>query len=99
MRIPAAFVGLLALSSSLVYAETKSHLLCRNGSDVRTIQVQKNSSFCETTYTKSGKSEVVSKSFDLNNCERVRTNIQANLEKASWVCRDVTGSRVSSFEE
>lgn len=98
----------LLLSSVLAQAQEEpalseevsspTHVMCRNGADVRTVEVAKRSSFCETVYSKNGKLEIVSKSVSSTVCQKVLSNIQSNLTKANWSCRDISQSRVSQSD-
>jgi hypothetical protein len=73
-----------------------SYLICKNNSVVRTIRVEKKGHGCKTTYTKDGVDNVVGRSGSETLCYEVFDRIRDNLEKASWKCKDITESRVST---
>jgi len=77
-----------------------SYLICKNQTAVRTLRVQTDEQgMCTTTYTKAGVDQVVSNSKKSEICHRVLSNIQENLEKAAWKCKDISGARVSFTAE
>jgi hypothetical protein len=77
-----------------------TYLMCKNKADVRTVRVsKKNNGGCLTTYTKQGVDKIVNESWAPDRCEKVLNNIRTNLEKASWKCKDISDSRVSSSND
>lgn len=78
-------------------AESKSnYLMCKNSNVVRTLRIERVGRSCRTTYTKDGVDAVVGKSGDPGLCREVFEKIRENLEKASWKCKDISQSRVST---
>lgn len=76
-----------------------TYMICKNKSAVRTLRVEKRKNgTCFTTYTKNGVDQTVSNTSDLSRCQKVLVNIQENLEKANWKCKDISEARVSSSE-
>ena len=84
-----------------VSAEATKYVLCRNPKEkiVRTLEIQKKKKApgCETVYTKEGVSKVVGNGQNMAGCEMIHTNIQNNLEKAGWKCKDISSSAVVSY--
>ncbi|PIS11968.1 MAG: hypothetical protein COT73_01110 [Bdellovibrio sp. CG10_big_fil_rev_8_21_14_0_10_47_8] len=77
-----------------------NYLICKNKDVVRTVRVlKKDEGGCKTMYTKEGVDKVVSESTYSAGCWKILGNIKINLEKASWKCKDISDSRVSSSEE
>lgn len=75
-----------------------AHVMCKNGSTVRTLRIVQKDSSCRTVYTKNGVEEVVGKSKTDDICISVFEKILVNLEKGNWKCKDVSSSRISSAE-
>jgi hypothetical protein len=76
-----------------------THLICKIGHNVRTIRIDKTEAGgCETIYTKNGKDSKEAESSTMPKCLQVLHGIRINLEKASWKCRDISQSRVSSSD-
>lgn len=95
-------LSLCALSTLLLSAplhaedekdgEVKQYVICRNQKIVRTIRVECLGSECDTIYTKDGTDRVEGSNNNVFGGQKILGNIQANLEKASWKCNDVTAN-------
>jgi hypothetical protein len=73
-----------------------SYIICKNNNLVRTVRIEKTAHSCKTTYTKNGVDNVVGRSRTESLCSDVLDKIRENLESASWQCKDITKSRVST---
>lgn len=77
-----------------------SYMICRHGKDVRTIQVNnKKEEGCTVSYIKAGVESTVADSKWKGRCFDVLRNIQSNLEKSNWSCKDISDARVSSVDD
>lgn len=86
---------LVFLLSFSVYSgenQVMKYVLCKNKSIIRSIRVEwvEDEKSCITTYTKFGKDREVGRAQNKVSCMTVIDNIQSNLEKAGWKCRDVS---------
>lgn len=87
---------ILFLTISIIYtasyAQTVKFVRCHNKKIVRSIEIQKKAdgSGCETVYTKDGISRVEGSGQFEAGCQMVLGNIQNNLEKADWKCKDIS---------
>jgi hypothetical protein len=103
------FLFLTLIFSASIYAEEAkpvqekatdaaqpTHVLCKSGSVVRRVRIEKKKSACLVTYTKEGVEKVVGRSMADDLCRGVFDQIKNNLEKGNWKCKDITQSRVSS---
>lgn len=95
-------LGMMLLSSELFSAENEfKYVMCRNSQIVRTIRVEwnKESASCETLYTKNGVDRSVGNGKFFGSCVKFLTNVQANLEKAGWKCKDISKASISKVSE
>ncbi|MFK8139019.1 MAG: hypothetical protein AB8E15_11715 [Bdellovibrionales bacterium] len=95
---------LVLFASSFVHAKKispKSYVMCRNAKIVRTIRVDWDSGLeqCNTIYTKAGKDRVIGEGKFLESCVGFSTNVQANLEKAGWNCKNMATVTLSTSSE
>tara|TARA_B100001248_G_C27397744_1_gene466949 strand:+ start:841 stop:1128 length:288 start_codon:yes stop_codon:yes gene_type:complete len=83
---------ILLLLFSFAEDETLSYVICKNGSIVRTIQVDwvESEKACITTYTKAGVGREVGRASNKPYCQKWIDNIRGNLTAAGWKCRDVS---------
>jgi hypothetical protein len=72
-----------------------TYVMCKSGSAVRTIRVQKKNNSCRTLYTKEGVDATVSKSVNPTVCGDVAGRIKVNLESSNWKCKDISNARLS----
>ncbi len=77
----------------LKYVMCKSHKIVRT---IRVSQENENERLCTTTYTKAGVDRIVGSGQSVQTCQTILKNIQNNLEKADWRCRDISRARISS---
>lgn len=77
-------------------AQQPIYWLCRSAGDVRTLRIEAKKSYCTTKYTKMGAERVVRTSRNIKDCYSVFSNIRRNLENATYECKDISGSRISS---
>lgn len=87
-----------AVNNNLAKKEIK-YILCKNKGNVRTIQVKRDNltnSPCVTIYTKDGIDQVMGTSLSSEICKNILLNIQNNLQKAQWVCKDVSKFKITS---
>ena len=92
------FLGVLVLNLDLSAAENEfKYVMCRNRQIVRTIRVEWNNedSSCKTLYTKSGVDRSVGNGKFFGSCVKFLTNVQVNLEKAGWKCKDISKTSIS----
>lgn len=74
-------------------SKTTTYVMCKNRKIVRTIRVEANEKgACKTIYTKAGVDRIVGNGIRVNSCIGYLKNIEGNLGKASWKCKDVTSS-------
>jgi hypothetical protein len=74
-----------------------AHVICKNQKIVRTLRVQKANGKCETLYTKNGQDQVIASGWNATSCKKFLTDVQENLIKAGWKCRETTDSKVSEL--
>lgn len=75
----------------------RKYVICRNGSAVRTLRVEKdpeNPARWLTYYTKSGKDQVVGEGLNPVSCDGVLNRVQKTLESASWKCRAIANPTI-----
>lgn len=90
----------LVVDLSTTAKKNISYLICRHGKDVRTIQVSsKKEEGCTVSYIKAGVESTVADSKWKGRCYDVLRNIQSNLEKSNWNCKDISDARVSTVDE
>lgn len=93
----------LWLSPSLSQANDGKfkYVMCNNKSIVRTIRVEwdKDQSSCETTYTKAGIDKVIGNGKFYDSCVKFLSNVQGNLEKAGWSCKDISNSSIHQEDQ
>lgn len=88
-----------AKDASASEGKKASYIICKHAKDVRTVQVvPKKDEGCTVSYTKAGVEGVVADSKWKGRCFDVLHNVQTNLEKAGWSCKDISDARVSSVE-
>lgn len=102
LRATLLFVLLSPLSSPLVQAEEDNfrYVMCRNKQIVRTIRAEwhKSTDSCNTLYTKNGKDRSVGTGRFFDSCVKFLENVQGNLEKAGWKCRDISKASITPVE-
>ncbi|MFP5520520.1 MAG: hypothetical protein ACLGGX_11495 [Bdellovibrionia bacterium] len=69
--------------------------VCRNGSIVRTIRIEKIAGGCKTIYTKEGVDSQAGIAQTLQSCLDFATNISNNLSTAGWKCKTFNHAQVS----
>lgn len=74
-----------------------AHVICKNQKVVRTLRVQKGNGKCETLYTKNGQDQVIASGINANSCKKYLTDVQGNLIKAGWKCRETKEAVVSEL--
>lgn len=90
----------LVVDLSAPVKKNVSYMICRHGKDVRTIQVNnKKEEGCTVSYIKAGVENTVADSKWKGRCFDVLRNIQLNLEKSNWNCKDISDARVSSVDD
>lgn len=94
---------LLILSFSVLSAAPTAsdltYVLCKNQKIVRTLRIEKESGKCQTVYTKNGQDQVIGSGLNPNSCQKFLTDVQGNLEKAGWKCRETKDSALSEISE
>jgi hypothetical protein len=86
------------LSAHAAVSDTPyAHVICKNQKIVRTIRVEKGQGKCETLYTKNGKDQVIATGYNAPSCKKFLTDVQENLTKAGWKCRETQQSVVSEL--
>ncbi|MEC9281840.1 MAG: hypothetical protein VX642_03955 [Bdellovibrionota bacterium] len=94
-----AFLG---LTPSLTWAQDGKfkYVMCRSKKIVRTIRVEwdPKEASCSTTYTKAGKDRIIGNGKFFDSCLNFLSNVQANLEKAGWSCKDISHASISEDE-
>ena len=91
------FIGVFWVLSLQAEEGLAQVVLCKNRKVVRTITLSTAADGCRTVYTKAGVDRVIGSGIHESSCRGFLQNVQANLEKAGWSCRDVTNvTRISS---
>ena len=86
------------LSAQAAVSETPyAHVICKNQKIVRTIRVEKGAGKCETLYTKNGQDQVIATGINPPSCKKFLTDVQENLTKAGWKCRETKQAIVSEL--
>lgn len=97
---PAEDKNALVVDLSTAAKKNISYMICRHGKDVRTIQVKsKSEEGCTVSYIKAGVESSVADSKWKGRCYDVLRNIQSNLEKSNWSCKDISDARVSTVDD
>src|SRR5688500_16686767 len=65
-----------------------AHVICKNQKIVRTIRVEKGEGKCETVYTKNGQDQIIASGNFPTSCKKFMMDVQDNLTKAGWKCRE-----------
>jgi hypothetical protein len=74
-----------------------AQVLCKAKTTIRTMRVEKDSSGnCKTMYSKDNQEKVMISANGTSACINVMQKIRKNLEDNTWVCRDISESRVST---
>lgn len=92
----------LVLSAEVMAADSQfKYVMCRNKQIVRTIRVEwnKDTSSCQTWYTKSGVDRSVGNGKFFESCVNFLNNVQGNLEKAGWKCKDISKASISQSKK
>jgi hypothetical protein len=86
----------LAATAGAQTAKPEVFMLCKLGSQVRTIAVHKKGDGYVTIYSKFGKPQEVGSGHLLDSNKRIMENIKTNLEKSSFNCHEVSEASVQS---
>ena len=87
-----ASVGFASLSASAQQEKLRAFTLCRNGDIVRTIRVEPAGDQFICVYTKNGVDREVGRGIHEPSIRKILENIQGNLVKAGWNCKEATQS-------
>lgn len=74
-----------------------AHVICKNQKIVRTIRVEKGPGKCSTLYTKNGQDQVIASGINATSCKKFMSDVQENLTKAGWKCRETKAAVVSEL--
>lgn len=92
-------LGAVLFLSTMAMAEVgEAFVLCKHDKTVRTLRIEEvRDSGCRAFYTKQGVDQVIGMSQNKESCGGFVVSVRKNLEGASWNCRDVKESRVSTI--
>lgn len=93
LLLPALFA-----STAIAQEKLRAFTLCRNGNIVRTIRVEPDGDRFVAIYTKNGIDRQVGRGIHEASIRKILQNIQANLEKAGWQCKEVNQSTIIESE-
>src|SRR4051812_5045921 len=74
-----------------------AQVICKNQKTVRTLRVQSSKGKCETLYTKSGQDHIIASGINATSCKKFMMEVQGNLTKAGWKCRETKEAVVSEL--
>lgn len=100
MRIWNSIIMGLGLSLIVIAVDASEaqfkYVMCRNSSIVRTIRAEwfPKVDGCTTTYTKNGVDRQIGEGKFFDSCVGFLNNVQGNLEKAGWNCKDISGAQI-----
>jgi hypothetical protein len=78
-------------------AKVKDFFLCSNKKITRTLRIDiLPDKSCQTVYTKAGVDKTIASATHLESCEKILTNVKANLEEAGWNCRKANSVTVQT---
>ena len=87
----------VASANAAVSGVPFAHVICKNQKIVRTLRVKKENGKCETLYTKNGQDQVIASGINANSCKKFLSDVQENLTKAGWKCRETKDAIVSDL--
>jgi hypothetical protein len=93
------FVLFLSFLSAKAAISDVTYVLCKNQKTVRTLRIEKTSGKCQTIYTKNGLDQVIASGYNPTSCQKFLDDVQGNLIKAGWKCREPKESAVSELKE
>ncbi len=86
-QAPTATAPAAASSASAPAQASPTKVICKMGTDERTLESAPTASGCELKYTKFGQTSVAASSaFSTTHCDRIREQIKTNLGKFGFTC-------------
>lgn len=100
LRMSLILIGLFvsavcqAQSTDVQTTTVEKMAICKNGSFVRSIRVEKEDGGYTTYYTKRGNESRVGRGLNKQSQIDILLNIKGNLEEAGWQCREVSDAQM-----